>query len=172
MATTGAAWPDGAPETVAATEIGRANALMAAGWCHAHLDDYQQAHDCCVRALALYRQHPVSEGQAATLHNLGYVAQSTGEHAKAADYFEQSLVIFRQLGNSYSEANILDQLGQTFAALADHQRARTAWRRALDLVARIQARLDLCLSGQDQRGAKSATADREAGPLPAASRQP
>ncbi|HEX4226874.1 MAG TPA: BTAD domain-containing putative transcriptional regulator [Pseudonocardiaceae bacterium] len=142
---------DGRAETAAA-EIGSANALMAAGWCQAHLADPQRAHDSCVRALALYRHYPLSEGQASTLDNLAYVAQSTGDFAKAAEYCEQSLAIFRQLGHSYSEANILDQLGETLAELADYQRARAAWRQALYLyreqhrtqdAARIQTRLEI-----------------------------
>jgi tetratricopeptide (TPR) repeat protein/transcriptional regulator with XRE-family HTH domain len=110
-----------------------------------------QARASCAPALELYRRNHDREGEAATLHNLGYIEGRAGEHARAIHYYGMALALCRDLGNAYREAQTLDDLAQVHAACGQEAEARQAWQQALSLhqsqhrvadVTRIRQRLD------------------------------
>jgi len=74
-----------------------------------------------------------NEGEAGTLHSLGYLAHRTGQHEQAMEHYRQALVLLRDRGNAAFEATTLHHLGQALSALGRHDQAREAWRRAVAL---------------------------------------
>jgi len=109
----------------------QANTLNAMGWLQIRLGRYTQARASCEAALALYRRHLPDHGSnAATLDNLGLIANRLRDHDQALDHYNQALALCRRQGDAFTEADILDHLADAHLALNHHGQARHAWKGA------------------------------------------
>ncbi|MFD4669628.1 BTAD domain-containing putative transcriptional regulator [Lentzea sp. NPDC058450] len=110
-----------------------ADALSAAGWYAARLDEFDTAREHCQAALALHRLHHNPAGESATLDSLGLIAQQTGDHRQAVVHYREAVALYRLHGNAYYVAETLDRVGRSHLALAQHDEARAVWQEALEL---------------------------------------
>lgn len=74
------------------------------------------------------------QNEAAFLHNLGILAQSTGEYAEAHRLYRQSLDIKETLGYQGGIARSLHQLGRLAQATGEYAEARRCYRQSLDVL--------------------------------------
>jgi tetratricopeptide (TPR) repeat protein len=110
---------------------------------------FQQALDCSVEALAIFRELEDRYGEAETLGSLADIHYHLDSHSQAIDYHRRALELNRQLGDHYAEADTLTRLGDAYQAAGELDAARDAWRQALAIrdelhhseAAQVRARL-------------------------------
>ena len=86
------------------TEIKLGNAAKLAGRTHSAQQHY-------LRALETFRENGDRQGEAASLGNLGIIANTRGDLDEAERLYRESLVIKREIGDRQGEANSLGSLG-------------------------------------------------------------
>jgi tetratricopeptide (TPR) repeat protein len=87
------------PSPYTGGRAGQANALNAAGWCHARLDDHAQALAACQQALPLLKEAGDRNWEAATWDSLGYAHHHLGQHTQAVSCYRHARDVFRDLGD-------------------------------------------------------------------------
>jgi tetratricopeptide (TPR) repeat protein len=113
-------------------------ALNDVGYGHALVGNYQQAIDCCERALAKIREFDEPSTEAAIWHSLGFIHQRLDNHRQAIACYERSLELTRALCDRFNEADTLGTLGDTHASAGDSAAARRAWVEALRIFQEIE----------------------------------
>jgi DNA-binding SARP family transcriptional activator/tetratricopeptide (TPR) repeat protein len=121
-------------ELCRANPSGKARALNAVGWDHAHLGNYEQALVYCQEALDMHRRLGSRTGEAATWDSLGYVHHRLADHARAVTCYQHAIDILDELGSRHPQATALVNLGDNHLAAGDPEAAREAWRRALAIL--------------------------------------
>ena len=119
--------PDGWRQRVATTR----------GHAHRRRGAYDKAREEYERQLQDARDNDDQSREAASLGNLGLVAQSVGEYDEAREYHRESLSIERDLGDRAGEAASLDNLGLVARYLDEYDDAWEYHTRSLSI------RLDL-----------------------------
>lgn len=94
---------------------------------------HDHAREHCQAAVALFRRHRDTEGEATTLDSLGYIDHHTGARDRAVEHYRSALALLREIGSTYQEADTLDRLGGSYAALGQRDRAGALWQQALHL---------------------------------------
>jgi tetratricopeptide (TPR) repeat protein len=85
------------------------------------------------RAVTLYRELGLPEGEGTSLNTLGYIHQLLGQYHCALEAYEQSLAIDRELRSRYWEARVLDQIGDVHALAGGRGKALAAWQEAVTI---------------------------------------
>jgi len=116
---------------VSGNQVWEADALNAAGMCHAELDHVEQAREYCEAGLALQRATENGEGEAETLDSLGYLEHRCGRYEAALDHYQQALGVYERLEFDYQRADTLQRIGETYAALGRSSDANVAWHQAI-----------------------------------------
>ena len=116
----------------------QAAALNDVGYCHALVGNFQQALDCCERALAEVQELGEPSWEAATWHSLGFIHRQLFNHQSAIACYERSLELTRRLADRFNEADTLSMLGDTHECAGNHAHARLAWSRALRIFEEIE----------------------------------
>jgi CHAT domain-containing protein/Tfp pilus assembly protein PilF len=88
-------------------------------------------------ALPLMRAVGARDGEATTLHNIGYVYKLLGEDQKALDFYNQALPIYRAIGDRRGEAATLNNIGFVYNSLGDRRKAVDFYYQALPLLRAI-----------------------------------
>jgi DNA-binding SARP family transcriptional activator len=112
--------------------------LNDVGYGHALVGNYQQAIDCCERALAVVQELDEPGWESATWHSLGFIHQRLGDHQSAIACYERSLELTRRLCDRFNEADTLNTLGDTYESAGDVAGAHRIWDRALRIFQEIQ----------------------------------
>ncbi len=79
----------------------------------------------CIESVWLSREIGNRQGEAASLGNLGIIANTRGDLAEAERFHRECMAIMREIGNRYGEAGSLNNLGniaQTRGDLAEAER--------------------------------------------------
>jgi non-specific serine/threonine protein kinase len=116
-----------------APEIDRATARNAAGvlaWASGALDEAEQ---CFLESLNLYRACAGPAEAARSLNNLGIVSSRRGNFARARVSFEESLALYRALGDTLRLSMVLTNLGGVLVYLKDYDNARAAMEESLPI---------------------------------------
>jgi DNA-binding SARP family transcriptional activator len=113
-------------------------ALNDVGYGHALTGNYQQAIDCCERALAGIQEFDEPSTEAEIWHSLGFIRQQLGDHRQAITCYERSLELTRSLCDRFNEADTLGVIGDTHASAGDAAAARRAWADALRVFEEIE----------------------------------
>jgi tetratricopeptide (TPR) repeat protein len=99
----------------------------------------KKARELLLASLALKRKvgnealgHP-NNSDAATLHQLGMVAQSQGENAEARRLYGEAAETFGELGAQRERAAVLHQLGNVAYLQGDYAEARRLYQESLDI---------------------------------------
>ncbi|MFD0315630.1 AfsR/SARP family transcriptional regulator [Streptomyces flavalbus] len=114
---------------------GEAGVLNQVAWTYILMGEHERALERCERGIALYHGIGEAYGEASTRDTLGYALHHLGRDREAIACFEASAALFREIGDHYLEADVLRHLGTSHRAVGDPDAARTAWRRALTLLA-------------------------------------
>ncbi|MEU3255806.1 BTAD domain-containing putative transcriptional regulator [Streptomyces sp. NPDC006997] len=114
---------------------GEAGVLNQVAWTYILMGEHERALERCERGIALYHGIGEAYGEASTRDTLGYALHHLGRDREAIGCFEASAALFREIGDHYLEADVLRHLGASCRAVGDLDAARTAWRRALTLLA-------------------------------------
>ena len=85
----------------------------------------------------MLRQVGDMQGEADAWDSLGYANHQLGRHRQAISCYENAVRLFQQHGDQYAWAATLRNIGDTNLALGDPIAARTAWRRALTILAAL-----------------------------------
>ncbi len=96
-----------------------------------------EAADCCVRALAIWREAGDDHRLAGVLRRLGLVEQARGDGEAALAMFGQALDAYQRLGESRAVALTLTDLGSELTAGGRASEAITPLRQARDLLAAV-----------------------------------
>ncbi|MEV4513438.1 BTAD domain-containing putative transcriptional regulator [Dactylosporangium sp. NPDC049525] len=110
-----------------------AEALNAAGWYHARVQEFEPAERYCRRALSLSQVHGFREIEAYTRDSLGYIAHHGWRPADALEHYRAALDLRRALGDTYEEADTLVHLADVLLTLGRDAEATSARRSALTL---------------------------------------
>jgi DNA-binding SARP family transcriptional activator/tetratricopeptide (TPR) repeat protein len=116
---------------------GEAYALNVVGWQLSLLGDHHRALASCEQAVHMLRQVGDMQGEADAWDSLGYANHQLGRHRQAISCYENAVRLFQQHGDQYAWAATLRNIGDTNLALGDPIAARTAWRRALTVLAAL-----------------------------------
>ncbi|MFB9368148.1 AfsR/SARP family transcriptional regulator [Kitasatospora albolonga] len=114
-------------------EVGRANALNAAGWYHSQLGDHAGAVARCTEALTLQERIGDRRAQANTWDSLGYAHHHLADHAEAVRCYRRAVEIQEEVGERYQIADTLVHLADTLAALDRTEELRAALEQALTI---------------------------------------
>jgi DNA-binding SARP family transcriptional activator len=120
------------------------NALGAAavhnnlGLRYAGLARYDEALAHCTEALGVFQDRGEINGTGAVHDTLGRIHHGRGDYANAIEHFNRSAEIKSTLGESYLEAMTLAHLGESYLAIRDEPSAVQAWRRATDILERLE----------------------------------
>jgi tetratricopeptide (TPR) repeat protein len=99
--------------------------------------DYELAH-ALLREVLNYAPLTVDdEGRAATLIELGVLAERQGAWTEAKSYFEEALKLDEQLATLEGQAVSLSHLGNAQFAMTKYSEAEHSYRRGLDLAAQV-----------------------------------
>ena len=116
----------------------QAVALNDVGYGHALAGNYQQAIDCCERALAGIQEFDEPSTEAEIWHSLGFIRQRLGDHRQAIACYQRSLELTRSICDRFNEADTLAAMGDAHASAGDAAAARRAWADALRVFAEIE----------------------------------
>ena len=112
------------------TEISLGNAAELAGRTHSAQQHY-------LRALETFRENGDRQGEAASLGNLGIIANTRGDLDEAERLYRESLVIEREIGDRQGEANSLGSLGIIANTRGDLAEAERLQRESLTIFREI-----------------------------------
>ncbi|MDI5975012.1 tetratricopeptide repeat protein [Amycolatopsis magusensis] len=114
-------------------KVGKARALNSMARCAVRLERYEDALIYCDEAMNLFRavNRRDRQGEADSLHNLGYTHYYLGDYKKAVGHYIEAIEIWRYLGSRSYEAATLAHLGDAYLALGKRVDARAAWSAAL-----------------------------------------
>jgi len=106
------------------TEITLGNAAKLAGRTHSAQQHY-------LRALETFRKNGDRQGEAASLGNLGIIAETRGDLAEAERLQRESLAISREIGDRQGEAASLGNLGNIMYSKGQHDEERRMYTEAV-----------------------------------------
>ena len=111
---------------------------------HAHLKRgaYDKARMEYKRRLQDAQEQNNRQSEAASLGNLGLIAQNVGEYDAAREYHQRSLAIDRDLGDRAGEAASLNNLGTIAESVGEYDAAREYHQRSLTIARDLDDRAD------------------------------
>jgi len=117
---------------------GQARAFNQSAFALANLGDVAGALADCRRAVGLYQDlHASGAGLAEAWDTLGFVHQLRGEFRPAVRCYERAVYLFWRLDSTYDRATVLIHLGESRALAGQRWAARSAWERALAILAEL-----------------------------------
>ena len=120
--------------------LGEGRALGSIGYLHALMGEYEQTIEVSQRALDLFIKIDDPHGQASTCDSLGVAYQHLGRHRDAVRHFQRALDLLDESGERFFVAIVLDHLGDAHQVAGELPAARHAWRRALAIFTKLEAR--------------------------------
>ena len=100
---------------------------------HRQRGNYEEARSLYEVAIGVAKELGDDQGLAASLHNLGIVAQHQGHYQKAKELYNQSLEIKRSLGDQAGIASSLHQLGIIAQLQGHYQEAKDLFNQSLEI---------------------------------------
>jgi tetratricopeptide (TPR) repeat protein len=116
---------------------GQARAHNTVGWYLCLIGKPAEAVEHCELSLAIHHRTGNTHGEAATWDSLGYVHHTMGDHGLAIPCYEHAVDLLGDADPGLSGA-VLMHLGDAYRAVGDAPRARSAWRRALAVLEKIE----------------------------------
>ncbi|NUT46124.1 MAG: tetratricopeptide repeat protein, partial [Saccharothrix sp.] len=105
-----------------------AEALNGVAWCHALLEEFDEAVHHAEKALAMKKTH-----RSDVLDTLAYVEHHRGNFTAAIAHYLAAVAEAEDEGDRYTLADVLTHLGDSYRAIGDGEEARRYWQRAADL---------------------------------------
>ncbi|USX53763.1 tetratricopeptide repeat protein [Lentzea sp. HUAS12] len=120
----------------AGNSYAEAEALNGMAWCHAMLEEFDEATHHAERARALKKEfHPD------VLDTLGYVEHRRGNQAAAIAHYLEALPQAETEGELYTVAEVLGHLGDAYEAIGQAEEAQRSRQRAVDLYEQLHSPL-------------------------------
>ena len=92
---------------------------------------YEEARQCCEKALGILIETGNNHGVGICYGNLGAVFRSVGQYTKAEEYLQKALVIRKEIGDKQGEASAYVNLGTVFLSVAQYKKAEEYLQKAL-----------------------------------------
>jgi tetratricopeptide (TPR) repeat protein len=125
-----------------AEQWGRASGVLTnLGNLFSEYGDDAAARDYYLRALAMKREHGISDSVGGLLNNLGDLDREAGEFERARAQFEEAAALLQGGTATPTESVLRSNLGRTLAALGQHRDALAEIDRAEQLAAGGEVRL-------------------------------
>jgi tetratricopeptide (TPR) repeat protein len=113
--------------------LGRAESLRWLGNAHVMLDENDEAERCYLEALPLYRDFPISDGEAQCRKILGGLHFDAQDYPAAVEHYAEAIKLYADAGDQSNEADILHRSAVTHERLNQHQQAVNQFEQALSI---------------------------------------
>ena len=92
---------------------------------------YEEAKQCCEKALSILIETRNNHGVGICYGNLGAVFRSVGQYTKAVEYLQKALMICKKIGDKQEEASTYGNLGVVFQSVGQYTKAEEYHQKAL-----------------------------------------
>ena len=92
---------------------------------------YEEARQCCEKALGILIETGNNHGVGICYGNLGAVLRSVGQYTKAEEYLQKALVISKEIDDKQGEASAYGNLGFVFQSVGQYTKAEEYLQKAL-----------------------------------------